>query len=216
MNCPKHKTRSGIKTRSTPGGGPNGFNELRFEDSKGHEEIYVHAERNLKTVVESAENRSVGASRTTTIHKEDKLTVEEGDRTTEVLKGYDFHNVHEGDRVANIIEGDDTCLVHKGDHIVNVRKGNQYLLVDEKNVIHKAPKGEYRVEAKEIVLKGTQSITFQVGGSCITLTPSGISLQIGGSLVKLDPSKIHSTAGQINSMAMGSHQIRGVPVLVNC
>ncbi|HRK42152.1 MAG TPA: type VI secretion system tip protein TssI/VgrG [Gemmobacter sp.] len=46
---PKHKTRSTFKTKTHKGGG---FNELRFEDEKGQEEIFVHAQkdRNEKTL----------------------------------------------------------------------------------------------------------------------------------------------------------------------
>ncbi|MEO8650633.1 MAG: type VI secretion system tip protein TssI/VgrG, partial [Acidobacteriota bacterium] len=41
---PDHKTRSGIKSNSTPGG--NGFNEIRFEDKAGQEQIFVNAQKN--------------------------------------------------------------------------------------------------------------------------------------------------------------------------
>jgi type VI secretion system secreted protein VgrG len=41
---PDNKTRSGFRTRTLDGGTAN-FNELRFEDKKGKEEIYLHAER---------------------------------------------------------------------------------------------------------------------------------------------------------------------------
>src|SRR5690606_24652259 len=47
------KTQSGIKTRSTKGGTPQNYNELRFEDKKGEEQIYVHAEKNYDTMVEN-------------------------------------------------------------------------------------------------------------------------------------------------------------------
>lgn len=46
---PQSKTRSVIKSDSTPGGG--GFNEISFEDAKGQEELFVHAQRDLKMVV---------------------------------------------------------------------------------------------------------------------------------------------------------------------
>ncbi len=47
---PGDKTRSGIRTQSSPGGG--GFNELSFQDATGREQIYVHAQRNLDEKVE--------------------------------------------------------------------------------------------------------------------------------------------------------------------
>ena len=47
---PGDKTRSGIRTQSSPGGG--GFNELCFEDAAGREQVYLHAQRDLDEVVE--------------------------------------------------------------------------------------------------------------------------------------------------------------------
>ena len=57
---PDNKTQTGIKTRSSKGGGSANFNEIRFEDKKGEEELYVHAERNLTGEVEKDESRTVG------------------------------------------------------------------------------------------------------------------------------------------------------------
>ncbi|WP_342075624.1 type VI secretion system tip protein TssI/VgrG [Yoonia sp. SS1-5] len=45
---PKHKTRSTFKTDTHSG---SGFNELRFEDERDEEEIYIHAQRDMNTVV---------------------------------------------------------------------------------------------------------------------------------------------------------------------
>ena len=47
---PGDKTRSGIRTQTSPGGG--GSNELSFEDARAKEQIYVHAQRDLDEVVE--------------------------------------------------------------------------------------------------------------------------------------------------------------------
>jgi uncharacterized protein involved in type VI secretion and phage assembly len=41
---PANMTQTGIKTRSTKGGGVANFNEIRFEDKKGAEQVYIHAE----------------------------------------------------------------------------------------------------------------------------------------------------------------------------
>jgi len=45
FRLPDDKTRSGIRTQSSPGG--NGYNELSFEDRKGEEQVYLRAERDL-------------------------------------------------------------------------------------------------------------------------------------------------------------------------
>ncbi|WP_338089029.1 type VI secretion system tip protein TssI/VgrG [Nannocystis pusilla] len=49
---PEHKTRSTIKSDSSIGGG--GYNELRFEDKKNDEQIFLHAERNIDVRVNDA------------------------------------------------------------------------------------------------------------------------------------------------------------------
>lgn len=49
---PQNKNSSGIRTRSTKGGGADNYNEIRFEDTKGSEVFSMHAERDMKISVE--------------------------------------------------------------------------------------------------------------------------------------------------------------------
>jgi type VI secretion system secreted protein VgrG len=57
---PQEKTKSYIKTCSSPGG--DGFNEIRFEDKKGQEQIFIHAERNMDTRVRGSHMESIAGS----------------------------------------------------------------------------------------------------------------------------------------------------------
>jgi len=50
FRLPAEKTRSGVRTQSTPGG--QGYNEISFEDARDGEQIFVHAQRDLDEVVE--------------------------------------------------------------------------------------------------------------------------------------------------------------------
>jgi len=59
---PGSATQSGIKSDSSKGGG--GSNELRFEDKKGHEQVYLHAQKNQDIVVENDKTESVGHDET--------------------------------------------------------------------------------------------------------------------------------------------------------
>ncbi len=61
------KTQSGIRTRSSKGGSTANCNELRFDDIKDSEQIYIHAEKNMDTEVENNETHSVDNNRTKTI-----------------------------------------------------------------------------------------------------------------------------------------------------
>jgi type VI secretion system secreted protein VgrG len=72
---PANKTQSGLKSRSSKGGGGANFNEIRLEDKAGAEQVYMHAERNLDTVAEKDETHNVGVDRTKTIGRDEKTTI---------------------------------------------------------------------------------------------------------------------------------------------
>src|SRR5262249_61869896 len=63
---PANRTQSGIKSRTSVGGTPDNFNELRFEDKRGAEEIYLHAEKNWTIHVKDGESKTVGSGISTT------------------------------------------------------------------------------------------------------------------------------------------------------
>ena len=69
------KTQSGIKTRSTKGGTPDNYNELRFEDKKGEEQVYLHAEKNFDTQVENNQTLTVDNDRTKTIKHDENSSI---------------------------------------------------------------------------------------------------------------------------------------------
>ncbi len=55
-----NKTQSGYLSRSTLKGSSANFNQLRFEDKKGSEEVYFHAEKDFNRVVENNDTLKVG------------------------------------------------------------------------------------------------------------------------------------------------------------
>src|SRR5690606_3464990 len=98
---PDEKTKSTIKSNSSLGGG--GFNEFRFEDKAGDEEIYTHAQKDYNEVVENDhttlvhhdqtitvdnnQTQEIGANQTETVHGNQQLTVD-GNRTIHVKSAY--------------------------------------------------------------------------------------------------------------------------------
>jgi type VI secretion system secreted protein VgrG len=170
---PANQTQSGIKTRSSPGGDPSNFNELRFEDKKGQEQIYLHAEKTLTTVVEGSESRSVGGSRSTTVGKDDVTTVKKGDRTTTIEEGNDSLTITKGKRDTTI-KGDDTLTLQSGNRKVLIQSGNDSLVVSAGNIDVSAPAGKYSLTAKQVAVTGAVDITLTCGASSIKLTPAMI------------------------------------------
>src|SRR5262249_34889185 len=145
---PANQTQSVLKTRSSKQGATDNFNELRFEDKKGSEEIYFHAEKNFNRVVENNDTLKVGNE------KKDK-----GDQTIQV---YNDRTLTVGnDRTTTVEKGNDTLTVQKGNQSVSIQKGNQTTKIDA---------GSGSTEAM-------QFIELKVGGNSIRIDQSGITLK---------------------------------------
>ncbi|MDQ1818148.1 type VI secretion system tip protein TssI/VgrG [Massilia sp. CCM 9210] len=80
---PANKTQSGILSRSTPGGNYDNANALRFEDKKGSEQLWLHAEKDQLTEVEHDEDKWVGNDRRKTIDRDETNHIKR-DRTETV------------------------------------------------------------------------------------------------------------------------------------
>jgi type VI secretion system secreted protein VgrG len=157
---PDNKTQSGIKSRSTKDGTAKDFNEIRFEDEKDKEEIYVHAEKDLTTVVENNEKRKTYNTRKATVGSKKK------ERPTETIEELVVH----GSREISIT-GDDDLTIKEG------KKGRKLLIEDacyemevqKKNYTIRVPMGHALITAG--------SIELQAGGSSITLDNSGVKIK---------------------------------------
>ena len=150
---PDNKTQSGIKTRSSKQGSPDNFNEVRFEDLKDKEQIYVHAEKDFERVVENNDTHKIG------FDKKDP-----GDQKIEVFNN---HSLTVGDPSCK--EGSHTMEVHK-DHSLTVKTGNQSVSVKAGNQTTKLDAGKASTEAM-------QSIKLKVGQSSIKIDQTGITIK---------------------------------------
>src|SRR2546426_3214813 len=90
---PGDQTQSGVKSRSSKGGGTDNFNEIRFEDMKGSEQVVVHAEKDMHVEVENDRSESVGHDesieikhdRTESVGNDENISIA-GNRTESVDK----------------------------------------------------------------------------------------------------------------------------------
>jgi type VI secretion system secreted protein VgrG len=74
-NLPANKTQSGIRTRSTPGGNPDNYNELRFEDKKGAEEVFLQGEKDWNILIKNDKGQYVGNDETLNVRNNRTKTV---------------------------------------------------------------------------------------------------------------------------------------------
>jgi type VI secretion system secreted protein VgrG len=72
---PEMQTRQGFRSRSTLRGSTQEFSELSFEDRKGEELIFLHAQKNYTTEVEHDQSLSVSHNRTVTVGEDETVLV---------------------------------------------------------------------------------------------------------------------------------------------
>lgn len=169
---PANKTMSTIKSNSSKGGA--GFNEFRFEDKKGEEQVFLHAEKNQDIRVKNDTYEWIGNNRHLIVTKDQNEKVE-NDRNEEVVR----------DHVEKI--GRDHHLAIEGKEAIKVT-GSHSLVVDD-DVIEEFNKNhseqvtdDYYLKATNIVIEATDNITIKVGDSYIAIESSGIKIGTTGDI----------------------------------
>jgi len=94
---PETKTKTGLRTQSTPRTG--GYNEIRFEDAAGREQVYLQAERDMDTLVKHDESLTVQRHRTKLVQGDEFNTVEMN-RVSKVVQNDSL--AVDGDREAEV------------------------------------------------------------------------------------------------------------------
>ena len=148
---PAHKTRTVFKTLSTPGGG--GFNELRFEDKKGREQIFLHAQRDWELMVKANAYATIDGDS----HRLTQGNVIERvkhDRS-ETVKKERFEELNADDRLK--------------------LKGTQQQQIEQSFMVSVADELHQNAAIK-INMEAGAGLTLKVGGSFITLSPAGVQM----------------------------------------
>ena len=73
VSLPGNKTQSTLRSDSSPGGG--GYNQLLFEDAKGSEDVFLHAQKDENIVVENDKRQEIHAHETLAVDKDRTRTV---------------------------------------------------------------------------------------------------------------------------------------------
>ncbi|AMX01400.1 type VI secretion system Vgr family protein [Microbulbifer thermotolerans] len=140
-------TQSGWKTEYEG----SKFNELRFDDKGGKEEIYMEAGRDHNFVIHNDQTGKIENKQTLEIKQDRSITVTDGNETVTIAKG---------NQTVNIDKGDQKITLGAGNHTLKVSRGQQTTDV----------MGAIQITSKT-------SIELKVGGSSIKLTPAGITIK---------------------------------------
>lgn len=180
VTLPDEATRSTFKTNSSKGG--EGFNELRFEDKKGSEEIFIQAEKDYNRVVKNNDTLKVGFEK-----------AGKGDQTVDIKNDQTVTIGH--DQVESI-DNNQTLSV-KADQAVSI-DGKQAVKVGTTIVIEagtsielKVGGSSIKIEAAKITIKSPEievaaDANAKVKAGAMMEVKAGGVMTIGGALVQIN------------------------------
>jgi type VI secretion system secreted protein VgrG len=197
---PEQKTRSTIKSESSLGDG--GYNELRFEDLKGQEQVFLHAERNIDVRVNNDEFSTVwrdshvtvghdeggkGGDSFVQLFRDHNLKVH---RNTQAQLGGDVQlqvggidgagrvDVHvRGDRL-ELVEGDrhehvvKSTLEKVEGSVSRVIGGNEQVKIAGMLAVQTGD--EVHFKAPKIILDASEGLTIKGPGGFVTINSGGV------------------------------------------
>jgi len=217
---PTNKTQSGIKSRSTKSGNAQNFNEIRFEDLKGKEELHMQAERDMSTHVKRNQSTTVDGDRSVSVGGNHTVSVT-GTQGTTVTK--DETQTYKANRKMTVTatNTDEITGAHKGTYHAGrtetVEKGDGDTLTvvgaNKTVTVH----GEYNsiADTQYKVTNGTNIIFMK--GSDIVVNNSGCEVQLSGSDATVTAKAsvtIKCGASSISMKSDGSIEITGVKVKI--
>ena len=191
---PDEHTKTYFKTMSSKGGG--GFNELRFEDKKGSEQVFMHAEKNLDIRVKNNTYE-------TTVN--DSHLVVQNDRL-EHLKN-DCHIKIENDQVESV--GRDHHLKVKGKQTIAVSDTHSFKVdgdVAEQfggNHSEQVSQSLYLKSGMTTVIEAPMGVTLKCGGNAVVVDQMGVTLSSSG-LITIEGSMVMINSGPGSPPGVGT------------
>lgn len=182
IDLPRHKTQMTIKSKTHKG---EGFNEMRFEDEKGLEEIYFHAQRNHRTNVLNDQFIDIDHNRTKNIGLDQQETVGRDKRTNVGQDHYETIGRNSIIRVMSDqeieIENNQTTIINSSRkqeiYADNITKtgGNQRLEIE--GTYDEIAKTKIFSRTKHYILHAQDKMTIAGPGGSITIDNNGITLK---------------------------------------
>jgi type VI secretion system secreted protein VgrG len=166
---PTHQTRSTFLTRSSTGGGADNYNELRFEDKAGNEQVFIRGEKDYDTRIKNDSREWIGNNRSLMVTK-DQMEKVGGDLHTQVT-GKQVEKV--GGDLHSHITGN---LNQKADQTISIQAGQNLYEKSGQNFAHEAGQAIHLKAGMTMVLEAGMQLSLKVGGNFIDIGPAGVTI----------------------------------------
>ncbi len=183
-----------------------GNNELRFSDKAGEEEIFLHGQYDMNTVIEHSRTEKINTGDDTlTIFKGDKKIFQKGKDTIYLTE------IDQGDKTMHQKGKDTMCLtlIDNGDKTTKLKKGNLIIDVNgtilikaTKDITFKTPENIIMKAGKNIQMKAGKNIQAKAGTDIVNKAGANISFKAGTNIQsKAGADIINKAATNIQSKA---------------
>ncbi|MCZ7680542.1 MAG: type VI secretion system tip protein VgrG [Sandaracinaceae bacterium] len=197
---PDEKTKSTIKSRSSPGGG--GYNELRFEDRAGSEEIWLHGQKDWNAVIENDVNEGVGRDRTRSVRRDESVNIgrdsrQDVARTRTRSVGRDEQVVIGGSRRASVARDELARVGGARDVSVGGSEHRTYgrdLVVRVRGQLVTEVEGQEWHKVRRLVIEAEEEILLKCGDNFVAIGSDRVVIEGYETLVNCGES--HGDAGR--------------------
>lgn len=141
------KTQSGIKTHSSLSGDATNYNELRFDDKKGEEEVFFQAEKDSRRLVKNNEEGDIQANQTLKIKDNRSITVSDGNESTKISKGKHSLTVKQSSTTKA------QTIVIQADQSIELKVGGSSIKMTAAGIVIKSTKVDIKGSGM-VVIKG--------------------------------------------------------------
>jgi type VI secretion system secreted protein VgrG len=171
-DLPGAATMTTLKSNSSKGG--QGFNEIRYEDKKGEEQIFIHAEKDQDVRVKNDVKEWIGNDRHLVV-KNDQLEHVSNDR----------HEAVDGNHMEQI--GKDRSLKVVGKEAIEIGGNHSFTVKGDVIEVFKGKHseqttGDYYLKAENIVIEANTNVTIKVGSSYIAIESGGVKIGSSGTI----------------------------------
>lgn len=207
---PDYGTRTTFKTRSTTGGSDDNYNELRFEDKTGSEQVFVRGEKDYDTRIKNDSREWIGNNQSVMVQKDrlEKVTGNEsiqiGGNRTEKVTGDE--SIQIGGKRMEKVTGDVSLQIQgkqsekitgdmnhnvsgnwnqKTAQNVSIQAGENMYEKSGQNYAHEAGMAIHIKAGMTMVLEAGMQLSLKAGSSFIDIGPAGIAIS-GAPLVMIN------------------------------
>jgi type VI secretion system secreted protein VgrG len=158
---PDNSTRSTMKSSSSKSGGSSEFNEVRFEDKSGSEQLFLNAQYDMDVNVKNDSREAVGSNRSLAVGKNQMESVG-------------------GDLSINVTGN----INQKSGQNVSLNAGQNLMEKSGQNFNHDAGMNIYLKAGMNVVIEAGLELTIKAGGNFVNIGPAGVA--ISGTMVMIN------------------------------